>query len=183
MFDPTAFENMKTVVEGAIYDKDLDGLFTILDRNDHMNLSKLSRTYDITFALKNQTNAKIIFEITANLQNLAAELLSIDKSNHLIGAQVTIRIVMRHEYKLSICQELQDRMEKIWGMEHPIVQEIRFDPLHFDNIVDNCTAIHFNRVVMEEQMDDLISMIDYMEESLWNLNSFDSLQKITEERK
>lgn len=34
MFDPTAFDNMKVVIEGAIYDLDLDGEISIIDRND-----------------------------------------------------------------------------------------------------------------------------------------------------
>ena len=49
MFDPTAFENMKVVMEGIFYDKDLSGEIIILDRNDIMNIAKLSRTYDLSF--------------------------------------------------------------------------------------------------------------------------------------
>lgn len=75
MFDPTAFENMRTVMEGLIYDKDLDGDIIVLDRNDVFNSSKLSRNYTITFRLKNQQNAKLMFELSADLQNLSAELL------------------------------------------------------------------------------------------------------------
>ncbi|MEM5592554.1 hypothetical protein AAHH67_14070 [Niallia circulans] len=85
MFDPTAFENMRTVMEGLIYDKDLDGDIIVLDRNDVFNSSKLSRNYTITFRLKNQQNAKLMFELSADLQNLSAELLeSVKKKNGLV---------------------------------------------------------------------------------------------------
>ena len=48
MFDPTAFENIRVVLEGIFYDKDLEGSIMIIDRNDIMNTAKLSRTYELS---------------------------------------------------------------------------------------------------------------------------------------
>lgn len=51
MFDPTAFDNMKVVIEGALYDLDICGEIVITDRNDSFNMAKMSRTFDISFRL------------------------------------------------------------------------------------------------------------------------------------
>lgn len=51
MFDPTAFENMKTVFEGAAYDLDLSGEAAIIGRNDIVDLAGMSRDYRITLTL------------------------------------------------------------------------------------------------------------------------------------
>ena len=51
MFDPTAFENMRVVMEGIFYDKDLSGDITIVDRNDVINTAKMSRDFDLSFQL------------------------------------------------------------------------------------------------------------------------------------
>ncbi|MGZ4162287.1 MAG: hypothetical protein ACXVNF_16040, partial [Neobacillus sp.] len=53
VFDPTAFDNMKVVIEGALYDMDIIGEIIITDRNDIMNMAKLSRRFDICFTLPN----------------------------------------------------------------------------------------------------------------------------------
>jgi hypothetical protein len=41
MFDPTAFDNMKVVLEGALYDLDIMGEIIITDRNDLFNTAKM----------------------------------------------------------------------------------------------------------------------------------------------
>ena len=74
MFDPTAFDNMKVVIEGALYDLDLAGKIVIIDRNDIMNIAKMSRRFDVSFTLP-EARVTAMIEITSNLINLAAELL------------------------------------------------------------------------------------------------------------
>lgn len=51
MFDPTAFDNLKVIVEGAVYDFDLHGDILVTDRKDMMDLASLSRIYHISFQL------------------------------------------------------------------------------------------------------------------------------------
>ncbi|MBR8645431.1 hypothetical protein KEH51_18565 [[Brevibacterium] frigoritolerans] len=55
MFDPTAFENMKVVLEGAVYDRDFIGDILVINRDDIVNLSTMSRSYKIEMELKKQT--------------------------------------------------------------------------------------------------------------------------------
>ncbi|NUJ69854.1 hypothetical protein HUS64_21435, partial [Pseudoalteromonas sp. 2102] len=53
MFDPTIFDNLKTVVEGAVYDLDVtDELVTVVDRSDIIDLAKFTRAYALSFQLR-----------------------------------------------------------------------------------------------------------------------------------
>ncbi|MFT8321025.1 MAG: hypothetical protein ABF649_08980 [Bacillus sp. (in: firmicutes)] len=170
MFDPTAFENMKIVVEGALYDKDIEGSLTILDRNDLFNSSKLSRKYSLSFALKNQQNAIMTFSLHAGLINLAAELLPEVNKEKETGCYITIRLLLFHEKEQTVFLSLEKLLRNIWGEERKISQEIRVNPFSEENRLENHLTIFFNRLIKEEQMDDLVLMIDYMEETLRVLN-------------
>ena len=70
MFDPTAFENMRVVMEGILYDKDLSGDIMIVDRNDVINTAKMSRNFDLSFQLKSSFVSKVTCKVTlkANLE-------------------------------------------------------------------------------------------------------------------
>ncbi|GKU80912.1 hypothetical protein [Niallia sp. NCCP-28] len=166
MFDPTAFENIKTVMEGAIYDKDLEGTIAILDRNDIFNSSKLAREYSISFALKNQGNALMTFRLLANAQNLAGELLEIKSLQEEVGCTIAVEIVVKHANDSSVYAMLKELLKNIWGKKREIKQEIRLNPYACDNMVENHLSIAFNRLITEDQMDDLVVMVDYMEKTL-----------------
>ncbi|MCV9888442.1 hypothetical protein [Metabacillus halosaccharovorans] len=47
MFDPTVFDNLKVVIEGYIYDMDIDEQISVTDRSDIIDLAKMSRQYSI----------------------------------------------------------------------------------------------------------------------------------------
>jgi hypothetical protein len=49
MFDPTVFDHLKTVLEGAIYDEDIAGELFVINREDFVNLALMSRTFRISF--------------------------------------------------------------------------------------------------------------------------------------
>jgi hypothetical protein len=162
MFDPTAYDNLKTVIEGQLYDRDLEGTIDILNRRDLFDSSTMSREFHLVFALRNQQNAQITFSMYASLKNLAAELLELEDKIHLIGAKISLTINVRHENNRETIWMLQDLLQRIWGEEHFIKQEISYDPFRSDNIVNNYISIDFSRLVTEGDMDDLVSMTDYM---------------------
>ncbi|MFP9126606.1 hypothetical protein [Niallia sp. BSM11] len=162
MFDPTAYDNLKTVVEGQLYDRDLEGTIDILNRKDILDTSTMSREFHLVFALRGQQNAQITLSMYASLKNLAAELLELEEKMHLIGAEIRLTIHVRHKNNQETVWMLQDLLQRVWGAEHVIKQEIRVDPFRSDNIVNNHISIDFSRLVTEGDMDDLVSMTDYM---------------------
>ncbi len=173
MFDPTAFENMKVVIEGELYDRDLSGEIRIEDRNDIFNSAKLSRKYEITFTDQLE-DITCTFIMEADLANLAAELLPTIHSNKLAGSHISIKFTFMQEESMAIFQKIERTLKEIWGAERMIKQLIIRDPLSNKSMITNETTIIFNRLVYEDQVDDIIAMVDYMNASLAKLRELKS---------
>jgi hypothetical protein len=172
LFDPTAFENMKVVIEGYLYDKDLDGELRIIDRNDVINLSKLSREYIIQFQLRNSSKAHhASFRLIAGLDNLAAELLPENIIANRQGCVVELQFNVIHPNDMKFFEKIQREFQRIWGEQRGIEQNVNINPLNLHESVQNRISIEFNRLISEDQMDDLLDMIDHMAETLEWLES------------
>ncbi|AZU63074.1 hypothetical protein [Neobacillus mesonae] len=179
MFDPAAFDNMKVVIEGALYDMDLDGEIAITNRNDIVNIAKMSRLFNISFTLPKVTcrllTARI--ELEAKLENLAAELLSGSVSEKLAGCNVTLQFIFEHEDDAKHYQAVQGIITGIWGELRNITQSVEFNPLAEQRKVKNVVTIDFVRIIGEEQMDDLIEMTAFMLTTLTALENYISRKK------
>ena len=171
MFDPTAFENLKVVIEGAIYDKDLAGEILVTDRNDLINLAKLHRKFEISFIDPTSTGNRVtaIFILEAGLENLAAELLPPVISEDLSGCQVCVKFEFVHSNEARYFQSINRILTGIWGNEREIEQLVQAKPLWHQEEVKNQITISFNRLVYEEQIHDLTDMVDYMITSMKQL--------------
>jgi hypothetical protein len=173
MFDPTAYENMKVVVEGYLYDKDFDGEISISERNDVINIAKLSREYSISFQLK-ETNKEhfAIIRIKAGIENFAAELLPVQIEPNHIGSFVELEFVVHHPHKEDFYTLIQTELQHLWGEKRTIQQQVRFNPISSSESIENRIMVHFNRLVLEEQIDDLKAICDHMIETLkWLVNN------------
>lgn len=164
MFDPTAFENIKVVIEGTIYDRDLDGDLVVIDRNDWVNTAKLSRKYEIAFALSESNRPKVTASIIleAELENLAAEMLDNWNGVHHTGCKVSAFFRMDQLDDIELYSEIQEVLEGIWGRGRTIEQIISHPPKNESLQVRNTAKVTFNRLVSEDQIDDLAGMIDFM---------------------
>lgn len=171
MFDPTAFENMKVVLEGALYDLDLNGEILIFDRNDFMNLAKLSRKYEVCFSLVDQSkniSAKLVLE--AGLDNLAAELLPGGTSEKRSGCSIYLQFYFEHQKKIIDYEKIEKSLLDIWGTNRKITHLASFYPLQKDKRMHSEVKIEFDRLIQENQIDDLVEMIDSMITTLYRLH-------------
>jgi hypothetical protein len=168
LFDPTAFENIKVVIEGDIYDRDLSGEIIVLDRNDWINAAKLSRKYEISFTKKGYDPGVLSATMTieAGLENLSAELLENVDAKQLAGCAVGISFSLIHQNELDVFKEVQKVLTEIWGEDREIRQTAMLEPLENRSPIENCVKVAFNRLVYEEQIDDLSEMVHYMVTSL-----------------
>lgn len=173
MFDPTAFDNIKVVVEGAIYDRDLDGEILVVDREDIVNLATMSRKFSLSFALKHSIRSSLVANllIEADLKNLAAELLDNQHSFQLAGAELTVSFQFKHDDDSHLYYEIQRLLETIWGSDRTINQMTMRNPLNKERMVENKVSVHFNRLVREDHIEDLTEMIEYMITSLQELET------------
>ncbi len=169
MFDPTAFENMKVVLEGALYDLDLNGEIIIFDRNDFINMAKLSRKYEICFSLAEKTkniSAKLVLE--AGLANLAAELLPGLPENQA-GCLIYLQFYFEHPKKIINYEKIEKSLLDIWGTNRKMTHLVSFYPLQKEKKMHSEVKIEFDRLIHENQIDDLVEMIDSMITTLYRL--------------
>ncbi|PLS03534.1 hypothetical protein [Neobacillus cucumis] len=160
MFDPTAFDNMKVVIEGAFYDLDLKGDIVITDRNDLFNMAKMSRSFDISFRLPYDTViAKV--EISSKMINLAAELLPAIKNERQAGVFVRLEFILKQEKELNY-QEVKHILLDIWGEDRDISLSSHYNPLESDKNLSTLLTIDFGRLITEDQMDDLVEMTNFI---------------------
>jgi hypothetical protein len=168
MFDPTAFDNMKVVMEGALYDRDSKGDIIITDRNDLINLAKMSRRFDVSFQLpdgKSIANVKIY----STLLNLAAELFPSVQTEQQAGCFVRLEFYLEQNKELNY-QDLKNIFLNIWGDSRDISLSIQYNPLEIDKNISTTITVDFGRLINEEQMDDLVEMADFMITTLQQLN-------------
>jgi hypothetical protein len=172
MFDPTAFDNMKVVIEGAFYDLDIIGEIIITDRNDIINMAKMSRHFDLEFKLASGSNditARVIME--SELVHLAAELVPSVNSENLAGCQMKLEFYLK-DFESSIdFNEIQANAIEIWGANRKITQTVKYYPLDETKFRHILLQIEFERLISEAQMDDLIELTEVMITTIRRLQS------------
>ncbi len=174
MFDPTAFDNMKVVIEGALYDLDLSGELVIADRNDIVNMAKMSRNFDVTFHLSEgmgeTVSAKISIEAT--LLNLAAELLpqQWSKSQNQSGSKVKLEFFYKGVTEKEHIDYIQAIFTELWGETRLIRQTVIIQPSH--SLINNVVTVEFDRLIGEDQMEDFVEMINVMTTAIQQLQFY-----------
>lgn len=174
MFDPTAFDNMKVVIEGAIYDLDLDGEINIIDRNDLINLAKMSRSFDVSFKLTGNKTRQVIAKIImkSNLENLAAELLPGSLSDKDSGSMVRLEFQLKGNFALADYKQIEAVLLDIWGENRKVQQTVHYHPLENQQETINIFTVEFKRLVREDQIDDLVGMVEFMVTTIQQLSQF-----------
>ncbi|GIN84427.1 hypothetical protein J6TS2_08130 [Heyndrickxia sporothermodurans] len=160
MFDPTAYDNLKVVIEGAAYDLDLDGEIQVIDRKDILDLATLSRCYEITYCLNHSSEicAKLILK--AKLNQLATELLQAGNLKQ-VGAFVHISFYWNQEET-----NYMEIIKQHWGPKY------LYDERKINSSLQGVQEeiiINFSRVITEEMVDDLVGMFHYSVETLEEL--------------
>jgi hypothetical protein len=176
MFDPTAFDNMKVVIEGALYDLDILGEIVIADRNDIVNMAKMSRNFDVTFHLSEgmgeTVSAKISIEAT--LLNLAAELLpqQWSKSQNQSGSKVKLEFFYKGVTEKEHIDYIQGIFTELWGETRLIRQTVIIQPSHSHSLINNVVTVEFDRLIGEDQMEDFVEMINVMTTAIQQLQFY-----------
>jgi len=93
MFDPTAYENIKVVLEGLIYDFDLQGEIVVIERNDLVNLADFSRTFNLSFSFHEDKKQTFIgkIEIHSTFKQIISEWTLI---NEIPGSELKLQFII-----------------------------------------------------------------------------------------
>jgi hypothetical protein len=156
MFDPTAFDNLKVVIEGEVYDFDLSGEISILDRRDLFDFAHYERTYSIQYSLPDMTSS-ITLELKADMGHFLAERKGIRAKNK---AGADIRFIYTGNEELN---DYKPELESAWGTDkewewmevHSSVHPLKVQGM-----------LSFNRVITEEMVDDVLHMVSFSIETL-----------------
>ncbi|QCJ43205.1 hypothetical protein FAY30_15565 [Bacillus sp. S3] len=168
MFDPTAFDNMKVVIEGVLYDRDISGEIVITDRNDLLNMAKMSRQFDVSIRLPH-SSVIVKMELKSDLHNLAAELLPNSLSDHHAGCYLNMQFFLEHDVEIDY-QSIVKILRDIWGATRKISLSVHKKPLEPDKSIKTVITLVFDRLITEDQLDDLVEMTDFLVITLEKLN-------------
>ncbi|WP_110112274.1 hypothetical protein [Bacillus sp. CGMCC 1.16541] len=162
MFDPIVFDNLKVVVEGEIYELDLSGEVSVVNREDFVDLAHFTRTYRISFQQHGCCIATL--KLSTDLDNIHAELNP--TRNEKPGCTVFIQFTYTQNvpFDKQQCANIQQMLEDIWGETRMITQRLSQEvgKEEYENLI----TVTFNRFIYEDQVGDLVEMIDYMLQTL-----------------
>lgn len=176
LFDPTAFDNMKVILEGAVYDRDFYGDILVIKRDDLMNLATLSRQYSVEFELKEPRIHKKVsggIRLSASLENLSSELLAGYSNESSNGSTVEIFVNLLEQLTKEQAVSILTGLAGIWGEQRSIAWTTVATMMNTKQESFSSTfTISFDRLVKEDQIDDLVDMIEYLIQSLQWMETF-----------
>ncbi|WP_050615329.1 hypothetical protein [Bacillus testis] len=162
MFDPTAYENFKIILEGSVYDYDMAGDILVSGRSEIIDLAVLSRAFTISFHLTGQDRIRAAILLRSSLKELADEIL--EENTLQPSAFVDIEFMWESDepHSADRLAALNDCLWKVWGHDRQItLEETR-------KMVDGekgryyyKMAVSFRRRITEEQSEDLYSLATY----------------------
>jgi hypothetical protein len=180
VFHPLVFDNIKVVLEGAVYDRDFEEIITVTGRSDIVDLATFHRLFQIEYCLAGEANSDdavtVQMQLRTTLADIAGEQLEQPLTEHIgcticIHFRLTIRDVQRET------EEITAILNDIWGHRPHITQTVKacldehrlsWPPERFDNQV----TLDFHRKIDEGNMEDLHKLIDHCVASLVQLQAF-----------
>ncbi|WP_429311202.1 hypothetical protein [Paenibacillus mucilaginosus] len=93
VFDPTIYDNLKTVLEGACYDLDAEGAFLITGREDLVDLASYSRTFRLRLR-RTEGRCEASVALVSDLADFAGELRKVHIAGEAPGARVQLELLL-----------------------------------------------------------------------------------------
>ena len=167
MFDPTAYENFKVIIEGSVYDYDFTGDIKVVNRSELIDLAVLSRQFTMSFIMPDYSRLIGSIVLRASLNELAGEILEEDDTK--AAAKVILQFTYHSSTLATIekAESIKKCLLNIWGEDRHVsfISSQHFTDgqhSHYSNEV----TVSFNRMVREDLADDLYELPKYMMESL-----------------
>jgi hypothetical protein len=176
LFDPTVYENIKVVVEGAVYDLDLAGTILVTNRTDRVELSTMARSYSIQFQesqedMEKETglqSGRAEIKLIATIEDLSSEILELDDASP--GCQMEILFYTQVLDIEKECEEIDKLLKDVWENRPSIEQSLSFTYGDKVNFYQNRISLDFGRKINEEQIEDIPTLVDLMFHTLQRLN-------------
>lgn len=181
MFHPIAFDNIRVVLEGGMYERDFDGEITITGRSDTMDLAIYERRFQVEFRLANRegedpATVQARLQLATTLSDIAAEQLQEPRLTEVIGCTICIHFFLRVRDVPKEAAEIAELLNRVWGNRPTVTQTVKADwhelqpwpPRYYTNQV----TLDFQRKITEGNIEDLRDLLDHMVISLQTLQEF-----------
>ncbi|WP_062356571.1 hypothetical protein [Bacillus kwashiorkori] len=155
MFDPTAYENLKVVLEGNVYDFDLEGKIVVIERNDIVNLADLSRSFTITYRINNEfrTYTETKIELFSSFKQQASEWYSLKEE---AGANLKLYYYIHHPLN----EILEKRVLKF--IKQKYMRDFTMEScklIYSDQTINYRYVLEKNYLLTEDKIDEITNFV------------------------
>ncbi len=178
MFDPTIFDNLKTVIEGEVYDRDLDGKILVTNRSDMMDLATMSRSFVLEFRRQDIEVTAVTMSLHADLINLSSEIL--ERLEEEPGCDLKILYVLNVVDPHADAVELIRILNSLWEGRPSISASVRFEVDSLGDVIEDelgnpyelTLMLTFDRKIDERQLGDLDELLNVVIDGLDACNEY-----------
>ena len=157
MFDPTVFDNLKVVIEGYIYDMDIDHQIIVTDRSDIIDLATMSRRYSISYkGIKNKRKTAK-FQIEMSHHELSGELLQTKRKPGCTVKLIFLETQDSKEYDEILFKKLKKR----WGEHHPVTLYLTKEMTMTSIYYHHKYKVEFQISFGEDDLEELLEIVDH----------------------
>ncbi len=170
MFHPTVFDNLKVVLEGAVYDRDLDGEIVVTHRADVMDMAAFARFFQIDFCMAEDAGREEAvtaqIQLRTTLGDLASEQLEQPLVEH-VGCTICLHFLVQVRDVPRETELITGILNEIWGERPHITQLLsaRLDehkPLRWPpEVYKNRVTLDFHRKIDEGNIADMRALVEH----------------------
>lgn len=173
MFDPTIYDNLKVVFEGALYDLDRAGRILVTGRDDLVNLATMSRTFVMQVEKPENATCAAKLELSSTLVNFASELRRMRLADEVPGSMLTLTFELP-ERMVVHSPALDEHFQAVWAEVADVVHErlAPFEPnpekRRLEETPDGVYRItlYFKGKIDEDNIEDVVPLLEHFISSL-----------------
>ncbi|MBY6035738.1 hypothetical protein KUV80_03700 [Fictibacillus nanhaiensis] len=173
MYHPSVYDNLKVVLEGAVYDLDFSGAVEIINRKDIVDLAVIERKYSIDFIVAGiSENFKGKLTLSTNLEKYATEKLQ--ENPEAAGSMLAIHIETPVYEIETDCKQLQAILKK-WtegDLKGDIQQKLTYIYGESRNVFHNSISIQLQKPVSEEEPERFSLVLEQVIQSIKEMNDY-----------
>ncbi|MFC0188586.1 hypothetical protein ACFFJY_09825 [Fictibacillus aquaticus] len=151
MFHPSVYDNLKVVLEGAVYDADFEEKILISGRSDLMDMATAVRQYKVSFKLR-ESSEEIIghVSISSSLEALYQEKIKDRPEN--AGCLLEYSIALPVEDIDIECADIQKVLQNRYGHSADVQQHLSYQFGKPRGKYNNLVTIRYRQEVGEDEI-------------------------------
>ncbi|TCP58254.1 hypothetical protein EV586_102708 [Tumebacillus sp. BK434] len=169
MFDPTIYDNLKVVFEGALYDLDRAGRILVTGRDDLVNLATMSRSFVMQVERPENATCAAKLELSSTLVDFASELRRMRLAEEVPGSMLTLTFELP-ERMIVNSAALDEHFQTVWAEVADVVHErlAPFEPNPEKQSREETQegiyriTLYFKGKIDEDNIEDVVPLLEHM---------------------